>query len=187
MLLTKHQKIKPIGLLIMLLLYSLVILAQETFEIKISTENNETLYKGAQHPTGSYFFAGRKVTYDGYRAYIVKVTKYGNLQELNIDEGDTTGYFHTFEFLDNGNILFIGQCYISDTLMDFDRLWLYEVDTNLNLVQEKLYYMLKDDYFGYQNWYSCFDSSNNIVIAGELEYYPSHLDMCFSKISQTCG
>jgi hypothetical protein len=118
--------------------------------------------------------------------YIVKISACGDVQDLNIIREDTNGFFPTFEFLDNGNILLIGQCKLQDTLAKFDHLWLCEIDTNLNIVKEKTYFMLKDEYYEYWNWYSLRDQIGNIILAGNYIYYPGHHDLVYLKVNQNC-
>lgn len=169
---------------LLLILVSSIIQAQNTFEIKISTDDNEEVYKGMQHPTGNYFITGRKGHSNSSYPYVIKVTPTGTYQEFTIVREDTNGFFPTLEFLENGNILLIGQCKIQDTLTYFDRMWLCELDTNLNIVRERTYQMLNGDYYEYRNWHAVKDLDNNIVIAGYYTQSLVPIDMVYTKISQ---
>lgn len=171
--------------ILVIIIRSSIALAQENFEVIISTDENELIYKGLQHPNGSYFLTGRQgFDFNTSIPYLMKITESGIVKDTVIYREGTNGFFPTFEFLDNGNILFIGHCKLQDTVTKFDHLWLCEMDTNLNIIQESTFYMLKDNYYEYYSWYSLIDSSGAIIIAGNYKYYPGHHDMIYSKISQ---
>jgi hypothetical protein len=179
------MKKKFISFLAFLLFIAFYLSAQSRFEIRLDTDEDEWIYKGSQHPAGSYFFTGRQgFGFQTSSPYIIRVSQNGAIKDTVIVREDTNGFFPTFEFLDNGNILFIGQCKLQDTLTKFDYLWLCEMDTNLNIIKEEIFYMLKDNYYEYYSWYSLIDSSGTIIVTGNYKYYPGHHDMIYSKISQ---
>jgi hypothetical protein len=179
------MKKKFITFLAFLLFIAFNLSAQDSFEIRLDTDENEQIYKGSQHPSGSYFFTGRQgFDFQTSSPYIIRVSESGVVKDTVFKREEINGFFPTLEFLDNGNILLIGHCKLHDTLTKFDHLRLWEIDTNLNIVQEKTFYMLKDEYYEYYSWYSLIDSSGTIIIAGNYKYYPGHYDMIYSKISQ---
>lgn len=177
-------------LLVLLLLIHNHNYGQHSFVLSFITEDEEEIFDGVVDDQGCAYFTGR--IYDenfsaGYDPYILKVYPNGDTLSKRIASVDTNAFFQSIHLLNDGNIMFIGQCGLFDSV-GYSCLYVCKMDTALNVLFTKAYNLSNDYYFSFGFNQSCIDADQNIVVAGSGSYYigyPAyHSDFAFVKLNQ---
>jgi len=165
-------------------------LAQSTYELTIKHSEDEMVINGLQQQNGTFYLTGciGDIISGGeevFDPYIIKIYPDGSFDSLRIQRTDTSGYFYTIDWLDNGNLILTGACKIDTSVLKFDHLWICIIDTALNVIDDKIFYMLKGEYYRYYSAYSLVNDSGEIIVAGAYHYgYGIQSDMVMIKLNQ---
>lgn len=176
--------------LVFLLLADSTIFGQHSFELSFVTEDQEEIFDGVVDDQGCAYFTGRIYDEDfsaGYDPYILKVYPNGDTLSKRIVNVDTSAFFQSIQILNDGSVMLLGQCGITDSA-GFDCLYVCKTDTALNVLFTKAYNLSNNYYFGFGFPQSCIDTDQNIIVAGSGKYYignPAyHSDFAFIKLNQ---
>jgi len=121
--------------------YNLTLFCQNTFDIRIATNNDEAFYGMIENHNNNYVFVGErrdKFDYSYQHAYITEIDPLGNIiRESIINKLDTFVFLTTLIQKDNDNYLAFGMIKaIEDTIKYF---YICELDLNFDISKERIY------------------------------------------------
>lgn len=166
-------------------------LGQNSFEIVIENELNETLIDGKTDYDGNYVLTGTSqevINYNRYVHYssvIMKVDTLGNYIRKVLQFPDTNCGIYNVIVMPDSNYLFAGH--IDPINSDTNQLWLYKTDKQLNKLWEKRFRVELDE--GYTQCefspYGFINNGNNIIYGAYASYDDSNQDdIVLIKINQ---
>jgi hypothetical protein len=154
-------------------------LSQHTFEFVYSTPFDDVVSESAVDHYGNVILVGRTahVTAEGVqtmKAIILKVYPDGNYQSKLFDKQDTVSIFPSITILDNGNYFVTGRYSADGDVFTLDHLWIVIMDSDLEVVSEKLY-MAPEGYLGYwSNTNTIIDEDGHIALVTEVARQYTH-------------
>jgi hypothetical protein len=176
---------KIIGIFILLVLFSISLCSQSTFQNIISNPDDQVINCVTEDDYGNFIMVGRKRSEELNltQAYIIRIDSTGELIDEIVPDS-TLGwsiFFNIFFF--NDSLFIMGAKTIDDT--SITKLWYLKLDKNLVKADEKYLGMPANSWFSYMN--SIIDSDSNIVITGYTSRWdtvsPLNDDAFFYKLS----
>lgn len=173
---------KQIITILLPIFFSVTLIAQYAFQKIIGGPEEQRIYRVCEVENGCFLLSGRiqnSVT-ETSEAYVIKIDETGSLiQDKRINTNDSLGCtLYNVHYI-NGEYHFLGNYK--------NKLWYLNLDTDFEIINEKIHGIQKDSWFSYMS--SVVDSDSNFVITGYVSRPdssapgPYNMDPYFYKLS----
>jgi len=158
---------KKVILVITLILISLRLFCQNSFEISYATEEDEYFNDGIVDKQGNIVLTGHigDYTLTNHDGIIMKIYPDGSYIVRRIERQDTIGGFSSITLLDNGNYLVTGSMSLTGVTYSNDHLSVTIFDTALQIISEKAYLINSQYTFLGVTAQTVIDNNGDIVVA----------------------
>ncbi len=157
--------------ILIIVIFNSELFAQQTFEKIISYPEDQVINSVIEDDNGNYYMIGRikNLETNQFNSYLIKIDNTGNIiQEEIISPVDATSCIFLNIHFFNNHLNIIGTEMVE--YPNISKLWYLELNTNLEIENEKLLSIPYGRWFSYMN--SIMDSDSNFIVTG----YTSRID-----------